>query len=147
MSHALFVTFTLSYPYSFLPCWPKTCLRGRRRQQRRRTDSADAYRYLDARTNRDIPPSHSRVVVCKKTRSETQQMQRGSREEQGREEEMVEFGRQRRRSGARPSILGDSKVRVELRVPPPRSAVVLNHHLSGKPPLTRRPPHRNILLG
>ena len=54
VSQAELVTLTLSKPYSFLPCWPKTWLRRRRQLRLGRRRGRHAHRYLEARTKRDI---------------------------------------------------------------------------------------------
>lgn len=53
VSQALLVTFTLSMPYSFLPCWPKTWLMAEMRTRLADIERS-TYRYLDALTKRDI---------------------------------------------------------------------------------------------
>ncbi len=59
VSQALLVTLTLSKPYSFLPCCPKTWLHTTetgddQHTGREKVDEMATHRYLEARTNRDI---------------------------------------------------------------------------------------------
>ena len=136
VSQAELVTLTLSKPYSFLPCWPKTWLR-RRRQLRLslgRRRGRHAHRYLEARTKRDIV-SGKRGAVGDEQRAASAATAGGAggeREEDAGDDEGDEHDQQRLSSPApAPAPAPATARRARFRLwRPCRPRPALDHHLT-----------------